>query len=130
MLAEGRRPRLRTAQAIRPKESQLHSAVAKELRKLRDLTGKFIFWHIPNGEHRDEITGAKLKRMGVLEGVPDFELLCSDGRSRFIELKREGGRLTFSQSEFQRKCKEWNVCYVVAYSMGDVVTALRSWGIL
>lgn len=30
-----------------------------------------FFFHVPNGEKRDPMTGKKLKEMGVLKGVPD-----------------------------------------------------------
>jgi hypothetical protein len=47
-------------------EAQLQAAVVERLR-LRARPD--VLWlHCPNGERRDKITGAKLKRMGVLAG--------------------------------------------------------------
>lgn len=43
-------------------------------------------FHIPNGENRSARTGARLKRMGVRAGEPDFVILVN-GRAHGLELK-------------------------------------------
>src|SRR5262245_2948546 len=72
-------------------EAQVHSAVVEHLR-LRAKPGALLL-HPANGEHRDKITGAKLKRMGVLAGASDL-LLWHRGNSFALELKSPGGRLS------------------------------------
>ena len=57
-------------------------------------------FHVPNGEHRNPITGARLKRLGVRAGVPDILLPVARGmyNGLAIELKRQvGGRLSPEQ---------------------------------
>lgn len=49
-------------------EYQLTVAVANYLAHRKDL----LWTHFPAGEHRNAVTGAKLKRMGLKRGVPDF----------------------------------------------------------
>ena len=49
-----------------------------------------LLFAIPNGGARSAITGAMLKRSGVIAGIPDLFLACpSNGHSGlFIEMKR------------------------------------------
>lgn len=62
------------------------------------LRGMF---HIPNGEKRDAVTGARLKRMGVKAGIPDIFLPIPKGQwhGLFIEMKTDKGVLSKSQRE-------------------------------
>jgi len=54
-----------------------------------------LIMHIPNGERRDARTGSKLKRMGVLPGVPD---LFIPELALWVEMKgTSGGRLSKDQ---------------------------------
>ena len=54
---------------------------------------------IPNGEKRNIMTGAKLKKAGVKAGVPDLFFCVPRGgyHGLFIELKSEKGRLSNEQ---------------------------------
>lgn len=51
-------------------EDHEHAIVAHWL-DLRNL----LWWHTPNGGSRNRIEAAKLRRMGVKPGVPDFIIL-------------------------------------------------------
>ena len=78
-----------------PKEFLLHCAFA-EMLSLSIIAG-WKWTHLPFGEHRNEITGARLKRMGTQRGYPDF-MITGPGRTAvFIELKRKGERPTDEQ---------------------------------
>ena len=52
------------------KEIDLHVELVAILRLV--LKPTVLWWHTPNGEHRDPKTAAKLKAMGVLPGVADL----------------------------------------------------------
>jgi hypothetical protein len=56
---------------------------------------------IPNGGARSAITGARLKREGVVKGMPDLILCCArSGRhALFIEMKRRNGRVSEAQRD-------------------------------
>lgn len=57
---------------------------------------------IPNGGARDAATGARMKREGVVAGMPDLLLACArSGRhGLFVELKRrKGGVLSQAQRD-------------------------------
>src|SRR5262245_4511119 len=54
--------------------------------------------HVPNGEHRDPRTAAKLKAMGTLPGCADLEFHWAAAHGRrhvlHLELKRPGRKQT------------------------------------
>src|SRR5258707_4612835 len=80
-----------------PLEFALHCMVADTVR--RWIRPGWIWTHIANGEKRDAITGARLKRMGVTARFPDLMFFGPRGRVCFLELKRPGGRLDENQDE-------------------------------
>jgi hypothetical protein len=78
-------------------EAQLHITVIEHLR-LRAKPD--VLWlHPANGGRRDKITGAKLKRMGVLAGAADL-LIWHRSISFALELKAPGRRLSEAQLAF------------------------------
>lgn len=110
-------------------EFDLHIFVAELMRKAgrRDV----IFAHVPNGEARNAVTGAKLKRMGVRPGFPDFIfILPPHGRAAFLELKTEKGRLSQTQKTFETDAEQCGAYYAVARSPGEVEGILQAWQVL
>lgn len=78
------------------------------------LTSQGIrFYAIPNGGKRGMLEAVKLKRMGVISGVPDLCIPIPSGsyHGLYIELKRQsGGRASLSQVhwlEFLREKGYW-----------------------
>ena len=65
-------------------------------------TPGWIFTHIASGEKRDQVTAARLKRMGVTAGFPDLVFFGPHGEVCFIELKAGRGRLSESQQAIKR----------------------------
>lgn len=65
------------------------------------LAPNVVLAAIPNGGARDAITGARLKREGVVRGMPDLVLLCArSGRhALFVEMKTKRGRVSESQRD-------------------------------
>ena len=63
------------------------------------LAPNVVLAAIPNGGARDAVTGARLKREGVVKGMPDLFLACArSGRhGLFIEMKTKRGRVSESQ---------------------------------
>lgn len=70
-----------------------------------------IHFHIPN-ERIDGIERAKLKRMGVLNGVADFEIWLGNV-TLYIELKQPKGVQSPSQKQFQQTCLDNNRKYFI-----------------
>lgn len=95
--------------AARVTEDALHIALAQWLR-YQPLVG--LWWHTPN-THSSVQHAVKLKRMGMLSGVLDFQFLHPENRIAFIELKRRGGVLNPSQKIFVNWLTENAISYVV-----------------
>jgi hypothetical protein len=112
-------------------EFNTHCMIADLLRRFANPGWRW--WHIPSGEKRSPATGARLKRMGVQRGLPDFELLAPLGaswraRPHFLELKRRGGALSEEQKEFAAWCGANDVPYAVVKSFDEALTQLKAWG--
>jgi hypothetical protein len=81
-----------------------------------------------NGELRNPVVGAKLKRMGVKPGVPDL-YFAIPGRAPFwLELKTIGGRLSEAQKEFIPAMRAAGVIVHVAHGLDEALAVLESEG--
>jgi hypothetical protein len=111
-----------------PKERFLHQAVVGHLR-LRGAPD-WRWTHPASGEKRDIRTAQKLRSMGVQCGWPDLILVAPDGRAHFLELKRQGGRLSDEQRAFRLHCAAmgWPFCWTS--SIDEALGALEAWGAL
>jgi hypothetical protein len=125
--------RQRGVRAPAPLEFAVHCLVADTLRRWG--TAGWRWTHLPMGERRDAVTGARLKRMGVQAGWPDFILLPPGRgqaftRAHFLELKRRGGRLTDAQADFAQWCVANGCPHAVAHCYEEAVAVLKGWGAL
>ena len=127
-LAQGRRVRPRKPMVLRPKELELHLAIADLLRRFARSDWRWS--HFPSGERRDIRTAAKLKAMGVQRGWPDFTLFDPTGRLHALELKPEGETLTDDREDFQTWCIARGVPHSVSRSVDEALTVLGAWGVL
>ncbi len=57
--------------------------------------------HANNNNSENAIKGNRNKAIGVVPGVADMEY-CKNGKTLFIEFKRENGKQSEKQSEFQK----------------------------
>ena len=81
------------------------------IEQFRDL----ILFAIPNGGKRGIKTASKLKLEGVLSGTPDIQILLPNGKSVFIEMKKEkGGKLSPAQIDFIDKSQSLGHTVIVA----------------
>ena len=112
---------------MRHEESKIQSAIMRHLDGV--LPSSYRAYAIPNGAKRDKITGAILKREGVKAGMPDIAIIGTDGYSAFLEVKREGGRLSPAQIEFRDWCAANRVPFAVVRSVEDVQETLRGWDV-
>jgi hypothetical protein len=108
-------------------EAQLHAAVAEHLRwrAKHDV----VWLHPANGEARDKIAGAKLKRMGVLPGASDL-LFWRQGNSFALELKAPGARPTEAQLDFLARFNEAGGHSAWADDIDRALACLDAWGLL
>ena len=111
-----------------PSEYQLHCAVADTIR--RWIMPGCIYTHIASGERRDQITAARLKRMGVTPGFPDLILFGPHGEVCAIELKADNGRLSEAQAAVKRHLEQAGHGYLCSSDYRDVIKKLKDWGVL
>ena len=88
-----------------------------------------VLWsHLPFGENRSAITGARLKRMGTKRGWPDY-LVLHDRGTIALELKAEKGKRSPEQVTFGDAFTALGGDYFVCRSLIDVEAALRMAGV-
>ena len=114
--------------SLLPKEVETHIAVADALEA--GCVPGWLWSHFPAGEHRDERTGALLKKMGLKRGWPDFILISPAGTTYWLELKRGPARLTRDQEAFAATMQARGVPWAVARSTEEAIRVLRLWGAL
>jgi hypothetical protein len=111
-----------------PRELWLQTDVADVLS--RHAHPEWRWTHFPAGERRDVRTGARLKRMGLQKGWPDFQLVSPLGQLHCLELKRIGEKLSTEQDEFRLWCIKHGVPHVVADRLDEVLGAFAVWDCL
>jgi hypothetical protein len=111
-----------------PKEFALHCVLADLLK--RWCSKQWRYTHLPMGEYRDKITAARLKRMGVTPGWPDF-LFVGPGQVVFLELKRQrSGRMSDEQTALMEHLCASGCEYLVSDNIKAAVAILATFGIL
>ncbi len=107
-------------------ERQLHLAVADLIRTLR--VPRLIAFHPSNEGIRSPRTGAYLKKMMMLPGVPDFVIVPPGGRCHFLELKFGKGKLSPAQEEFKVAAISCPCPHSVVRTIEEAATVLHTWG--
>lgn len=75
---------------------------------------------------RSRIAGAIEKSMGTLKGFPDL-LVIGPGRTFYIEVKAEKGRLSPDQSHVRDRLLDLQQPHAVVRSWEDVCQLARDW---
>jgi len=88
-----------------------------------------LLHHIPNGGQRSITTAARLKKEGVKAGVPDLFLPVARGgyHGLYIEMKKEGGRLSNNQKYWIKKLKEQEYKVEVCFGFEEAKNELTSY---
>ena len=86
------------------------------------LPPEIVWSHLPFGELRDKATAAKLKRMGVRAGWPDFAIVWDP--MIFIELKAGRNTLSPAQRRFKIEAIGRGHRWYEARSVDEVIAAL------
>jgi hypothetical protein len=93
------------------------------------LNPQWKFTHVPHGEYRHIATALRLQKMGTMKGFPDF-VFIGPRMMLFIELKREGGRLSPEQEAWMHHIIHCGFTYHVAYSLDDALGTLFDYGVI
>ena len=105
------------------RELPIHVAI---LDYLRCVLPRAIVAHIPNGGARDSKSGAMMKRLGALAGMPDLMVLLPQGRSLWIEVKADRSHPSKSQTEIRSRLFDLGHHYVIVRSVDDARDVLRA----
>lgn len=92
------------------------------------LRREVMFFHVPNGGKRNVREAAKLKRMGVLAGVPDL-IFIRAGAVYMLELKAGKNDTTSIQDATIAALTEAGAQIAVCRDMTEVVAAWRKWNL-
>jgi hypothetical protein len=112
-----------------PSERVVQRQIVKALRALGIVTA-----HCPNGSHLAGDSMARMKQSaalvadGVLVGFPDLLCISRTGALGFIEVKREGGRVSSDQERIIALLNTRSVPVAVVCTLDDALAAVRSWG--
>jgi hypothetical protein len=123
-----KRKNQRGLRAPPPLEFAVQCALADTLRRWADP--RWWWSHLPSGEKRDVVTGARLKRAGLRRGLPDFMFLSALGDTAWLELKRPDGRLSPEQAAFLDFCRGRGDHVLMARSYDDAIALLQDIGVL
>ena len=85
-----------------PTEYQIHVTIMDWVRANQaQMPWLKLAFHCPNGELRNAVVAKRLKRMGVLPGIPDIMIPVDNGvfNGLGIEVKAKEGRLSPAQRE-------------------------------
>lgn len=80
---------------MRHPESALQQACV-ELLQIYEAQDRLTFFHVPNGARLANASrqGGRMKKLGVRPGVPDLVIVLPGGRTAWVELKSDRGRLS------------------------------------
>lgn len=89
---------------------------------------KYLFV-IPNEGLRNPITGALLKRMGMVKGIPDYFFFYPLGgyHGLFIEFKYGNKKQTKEQKQFFEKAQDIGYKCIVVYSAKEAIDAIKEY---
>ena len=114
------------------KEATFHIQLVSTLRWC--LRPDVVWRHVPNGEHRDPRTAAKLKAMGVLPGSADLEFFYRNAAGTpcllFLELKLPGRKCSEAQMGFALAMKLLGAEYEVACSIDEAIGVIGKRGLI
>lgn len=119
-----------------PKPTEHEEAIVlAEWMRLRGI----FFIHVPNEGWRSFKSGLRLKKEGLTAGCPDYIILSHPQHDMgveydsisppvFLELKRIGGKLSDSQSEFLLRLEQAGYITLVAYGADEAISELQKMG--
>lgn len=100
-------------------ESKIQQVAIMEIWNKLPQTRLCLF-HVPNGMFSNAREGAKFKAQGVISGVPDLVFVWN-GKTHYIEVKCEKGKLSENQKALHQKWMEQGVSVNVMRSSEQII---------
>lgn len=111
-----------------PSEAQIQASIIDWL--ALELRPDAVAFHVPNRWSRGGVrTGAQLKKMGLVAGIPDILILGPEGRAYAIECKAEKGTLSGPQKAMRDRLRECRVPWAVVRSLEEAQAFCHGWGL-
>lgn len=113
---------------MRASESEIQIVMVQALRlKFRGA----LVLHVPNGGTRNPVEAVKLKRQGVVSGVPDLIVALPNGKTVWLEVKSHRGRVSDNQKIVQAHLSSLGHCVAVVKTVDEafaVVSEVQNGG--
>ena len=117
--------RKRWANKRRAYQMGVMHAVIDELQK-RKREG--VFWYpVPDGQQMDPESKNVIKLKDARPGMPNLGLII-DGKTHFLQIKKENGRLSQAQRERREEIEVAGGVWAVAKGLDAALLQLEDWG--
>lgn len=90
---------------VRHEEIHVQRPIVAILWKIEAYTHKLTFFHVPNQLLRTSKLRKIFTALGIRPGVCDLPILIAGGRTIWLELKYNGGRLSGDQDSFADRAR-------------------------
>jgi hypothetical protein len=94
------------------------------------LRPEVVRFAIPNGGLRNGRVAVQMKAEGLLPGMPDLGFAMEEGRTAWLELKNDKGRLSDLQIGVRRRLENLGHRWRVARSVEEAIDQLNELGVL
>lgn len=111
----------------RMSEEAIHREVVKHI--IARLMPGVVWWHTPNGDHRNPGVAGRLKAMGTRPGIPDLMFLRR-GQLYGLELKRLGGRTSPHQDQRHSELAAAGAIIATVQGLDNALGTLVEWRVI
>ena len=85
-----------------------------------------LIFAVPNGGTRNIKEAMVLKSTGVLAGVSDLIVILPNGKLIFVEVKKENGKQSDKQKDFEDRVNKLGYDYWLVYSLNDFKEIIKN----
>ena len=117
---------MRRSKSTRVTEHQIQTALFQWLRAVHP---KVVAFAVPNAARRSPSQAAYLKAEGLRAGIPDVVLATPRGgfAGMFLELKREGGKLSDAQRETLYLLANEGYACAIAWNLDEAIELITQY---
>ena len=88
----------------------------------------YLIFSVPNGGSRNKVEASKLKKTGLLSGIPDLIILMPNREVLFLEMKRQkGGVLSLVQKVVINLVEKLGFTVLIGYGFLDAKSKFENY---